>query len=191
MTSAQYMYKSDTNANSIISKSSSKYKIGAWNVNCWNSNEHPENSIFKCNIINCLNFDAVFLSETFCRCDKTFSITNYTVIQFNRQTISHHSVRGSGGLAIALSNKLLLNHIIVATYKGRQDGILAVKLRCTENGSLIGLLANYLPPDSYHYGKDPDSFYLDNSLVFSDCDLIVAGGDLTRELERTLIILNL
>ena len=52
---------------------------------------------------------------------------------------------------------------------------------------LVGLLANYLPPDSYHYGKDPESYYLDNSLVYSDlndCDLVIAGGDLnsrTRE----------
>jgi hypothetical protein len=45
----------------------------------------------------------------------------------------------------------------------------------------------HLPPDSYFYGKDPESFFIDNSLVYSDlsdCDLIVAGGDLnarTRE----------
>ena len=34
---------------------------------------------------------------------------------------------------------------------------------------------------SYFYGKDPESYFVDNSLIYnilSDCDLIVAGGDL-------------
>ena len=75
----------------------------------------------------------------------------------------------------------------ITSGRGRQDGILAIKIRCSDNDLVIGLLANYLPPDSFHYGKDPESFYLDNSLVYSDlsdCDLVVAGGDLnsrTRE----------
>ena len=62
----------------------------------------------------------------------------------------------------------MANHAIVATYRGRQDGILAVKLRCIHNDMLIGLLVNYLPPDSLHYGKDPEGYFLDNSLVYSD-----------------------
>ena len=159
----------------------SQLKIGAWNVGGWNSERYPENQKFKCSAITCLNLDVVFLSETFCKKNDTFSITNYTVIQFNRQKISSKSIRGSGGCAIALSNKMLNNHVIVTTIRGRQDGILAVKLRNTDNDNLIGLLCNYLPPDSFHYGKDPESFYVDNSLVFSDlsdCDLLVAGGDL-------------
>ena len=84
-------------------------------------------------------------------------------------------------MAIALSTNLLCNHEIVSIYRGREDGILAVKLRCKENDSLIGLLANYLAPDSYRFGKDPEKYFNDNSLVFSDlsdCDLLVAGGDL-------------
>ena len=129
------------------------------------------------------------MSETFCKRNDSFSITNYTVIQFNRQKISAKSVRGSGGCAIALSNKLLCNHVIVATYRGRQDGILAVKLRNTENDHLIGLLCNYLPPDSFHYGKDPESYFIDNSIMFSDlsdCDLLVAGGDLNARTKEDL-----
>ena len=136
-----------------------------------------------------MNLDAIFISETFCRQNDTFSITNYKVIQFNRQKISRNSIRGSGGCAIALSDKLLSNHVIVDTIKGRQDGILAVKLRCTDNDALVGLLANYLPPDSYHYGKDPESYYLDNSLVYTeleDCDLLIAGGDLNSRTQDDL-----
>ena len=173
----------------MFNKVSSTYKIGAWNVNGWSSFSHPENSIFKTNVINNIKLDVLFISETFCRRSDTFSVTNYKVIQFNRQLISHRSVRGSGGCAIALSNDLLSNHVIVATYRGRQDGILAVKLRCTDNDATIGLLSNYLPPDSFHYGKDPEGFFRDNSLVFSDlleCDLVVAGGDINARTQDDL-----
>ena len=116
--------------------------------------------------MNSLELDVVFITETFCKKNDILSITNYQVVQFNRQNISSRSIRGSGGCAIALSNKFMSNHVIVATYRGRQDGILAVKLRCTENDMLIGLLVNYLPPHGFHYGKDPESF-LAAGLVFS------------------------
>ena len=164
------------------------YRIGAWNINGFNCAAHPENTIFKCNVINSLGLDVIFLAETFCKNDDVFSIPDYKVIQFNRTTISRRSVRGSGGCAIAISNKLLSNHVILSTHKGRQDGILGVKLKCTDNGAKIGVLSNYLPPDNGFYGKDPESYFLDNSLVFQeltqDCDLVVGGGDLnsrTRE----------
>ena len=166
-----------------------KYKIGSWNLNGFSSNDHPENTVFKCDVMNNLNFDAIFLSETFCKHDDVISVPNFKVIQFNRRTISRRAVRGSGGCAIALSNRLLSNHVIVATYYGKQDGILAVKLRCTQNDALIGLLSNYLPPDSYRYGKDPESYFVDSSLVMSDlsdCDLIVAGGDLNARTRNDL-----
>ena len=108
--------------------------------------------------MNSLELDVVLISETFCKKNDTLCIPNYEIVQFNRQKVSPRAIRGSGGVAIALSNKFMANHAIVATYRGRQDGILAVKLRCTDNDMLIGLLVNYLPPDSFHYGKDPESF---------------------------------
>ena len=185
------MYENDSSAATLIStESTCKYKVGAWNINGFNSAGHPENTKFKCEVVNKLKLDAVFLSETFCKREDTFSIPNYTVVQFNRQTISRRSVRGSGGCAIALSNNLLSNHIIVNTYKGRQDGILAVKLKCKENDAVIGLLCNYLPPDNYFYGKDPESYFLDNALLYSDlvsdCDLVIAGGDLNSRTKNEL-----
>ena len=176
------MAEDNTDNNVLINDlNTNKYKIGAWNLNGFISKEHPENTGFKCNVINRLKFDAIFLSETFCRRDETISIPNYKVVQYNRQKISRRAVRGSGGCPIALSNQLLSNHVIIATYHGRQDGILAVKLKCTDNNALIGMLCNYLPPESYRYGKDAESYFTDCSIVISDlsdCDLIVAGGDL-------------
>ena len=60
-----------------------KYIIGSWNINGFISIDHPENTVFKCDVINHLNFDAIFLSETFCKRDDVISVPNYKVIQFN------------------------------------------------------------------------------------------------------------
>ena len=165
----------------LFNSANSKYKFGAWNINGWYSFGHQENTEFKLNVINKLCFDAIFLSETFCKGNDTFIIPGYKVIQYNRKSISRRSIRGSGGVAIAISENLLCTHDLVTVIRGREDGILAVKLKCKENDALIGLLANYLPPDSYRFGKEPEKYFDDNSLVFSDlseCDLVVAGGDL-------------
>ena len=73
--------------------------------------------------------------------------------------------------------------------KGNQDGILGIKLKSNENDYLIGLIANYLPPDSFHYGKDPDSYFLDNSVMYDeliDCDLLICGGDLNARTKTML-----
>ena len=45
----------------------------------------------------------------------------------------------------------------------------------------LGIIANYLPPDNYHYGRDPEGFFNSNSVLwgdFTDTDLLVGGGDL-------------
>ena len=185
----QHLKDCGTYENPILNNSTI-YKIGAWNLNGFNCATYPENTIFKCNVINSLALDVIFLSETFCKNNDTFSVPNYKIIQFNRSTISRRSVRGSGGCAIAISNKLLSNHSILSIHKGRQDGILAIKLKCTDNDAIIGLLSNYLPPDNYFYGKDPESFFQDNSLVFmdllQDCDLVVSGGDINARTRNDL-----
>ena len=66
-------------------------KKGAWNINGIITKEYPENYLFKYNTIKSLNFDAIFLSETFCLRDETFSISGYKVIQFNIQSASVRS----------------------------------------------------------------------------------------------------
>ena len=167
----------------------SSYKICAWNVNGWYSKEHPENTKFKYDTVTLLDHDIYFLSETFCKNDDTISVNNYTCFNFNRQNISKRSIRGSGGLAILLSNKLLVSHTVLSVIKGNQDGILGLKLKSHENDSLIGLITNYLPPDSFHYGKDPESYFLDNSVMYDeliDCDLLICGGDLNSRTKTML-----
>ena len=167
----------------------SNYRVGAWNVNGWYSSGNQINTKFKIDVIEKVGFDVIMLTETFCRYDDVLTIPNFTIVQFNRKSVSRRCIRGSGGCAIAINNDLLSNHVIVATYKGEQDGILAVKLRCVDNDALIGLLVNYLPPDNYHFGKDPESFFNDNSLIYSDlsdCDLVVCGGDLNSRTKEDL-----
>ena len=156
---------SNSDQNSTLKSS---YRVGTWNVNGWYSFGNHSNTQFKIDLIKKVGFDVIMLTETFCRDDDVLTIPNFTVIQYNRKSVSHRANRGSGGCAIAITNDILNNHVIVATYKGKQDGILAVKLRCVDNDAIIGLLVNYLPPDNYHFGKDPESFFNDNSLIYSD-----------------------
>ena len=104
------------------------YRVGAWNLNGWKSIINPENTNFRANVIKLMDLDIYLLSETHCLKDETISIEGFTIYNYNRNKISPRAIRGSGGVAIAISNKLLNNHSIVATYKGTYDGILALKL---------------------------------------------------------------
>ena len=177
---------SNSDQNSILKSS---YRVGTWNVNGWYSFGGHSNTQFKIDLIKKVGLDVIMLTETFCRDDDVLTIPNFTVIQYNRKSVSHRANRGSGGCAIAITNDILNNHVIVATHKGKQDGILAVKLRCVDNDAIIGLLVNYLPPDNYRFGKDPESFFNDNSLIYSDlsdCDLVICGGDLNSRTKDDL-----
>ena len=58
--------------------SGSIYKIGAWNVNGFYSTDHPENSIFKHDVLCNLDQDIYFISETFCKNDDTFYVKKTT-----------------------------------------------------------------------------------------------------------------
>ena len=169
--------------------SGNKYSIAAWNCNGWYSKEHPENTKFKHDVISLLKHDIYLISETFCKSDDTILVEGYKCFQYNRKSISKRSIRGSGGVAILINNKLLINHSVVSVMKGNQDGILGLKIKHNHNNFTIGLIANYLPPDSFHYGKDPENYFIDNSVMYdelSDCDLLACGGDLnsrTKEMQ--------
>ena len=88
--------------------------------------------------------------------------------------------RGSGGIAIAINNSIFESHTVVSIVKG-VDGQISVKLKNNQNDFLIGILALYLPPDNYIYGKDPETFFNEAGVLWEDlfdCDLIIGGGDL-------------
>ena len=88
--------------------------------------------------------------------------------------------RGSGGIAIAINNSMLKTHTLVSVIKGI-DGQISIKLLNTTNDFMIGILALYLPPESYIYGKDPETFFNEAGVLWEDlydCDLVVGGGDL-------------
>ena len=51
----------------------------------------------------------------------------------------------------------------------------------TEDDFKIGILANYLSPDNYHYGQDPEGYFSHATSLWEDlrdCDLCIGAGDL-------------
>ena len=181
MTHTNNLFLNDFRANSTLNNSFNKYSIGAWNANGWNARTQPENQIFKENTLKCLNFDFFLISETHCLKNELIMIDGFKIFQYNRGKISNRAIKGSGGVAIAMNNKLLCNHSIISVIKGTHDGILALKVKNNDSDFLLGLVVNYLPPNTFHYGRDPEGYFTDNAVVWSDltdCDLVVGGGDL-------------
>ena len=126
-----------------------------------------------------MDLDFYLLSEMHCLKNQNLSIDGFKIILYNRCKVSERAIKGSGGVAIAINKRILRNHSIVAVYRGNHEGILSVKLRSNDNDILIGILVNYLPPDSFHYGRDPEGYFADNAVVWSDlsdCDLVLGGG---------------
>ena len=102
------------------------------------------------------------------------------MFQNNRPVLNAGARRGSGGIAIAINNSIFESHTVVSIMKG-VDGQISVKLKNNQNDFLIGILALYLPPDNYIYGKDPETFFNEAGVLWEDlfdCDLIIGGGDL-------------
>ena len=57
---------------------------------------------------------------------------------------------------------------------------MGIKLRNRESDYTIGIMGNYLSPDNYHYGRDPENYFNYCSVLWqslSDCDLRVGTGD--------------
>ena len=170
-------------------KLSDKYCIVNWNINGWFSNSNPDYLEFKKDVLNYINPSVILLTETHCFDNQVISIDNYLVFQQNRKVINANARRGSGGVAIAISELIMREHIILGVYKGNVDGLLGIKLQNKQNSFKLGIIANYLPPDSFHYGQDPDGYFNDLASMwqdFCDCDLRLGGGDLnarTKQLE--------
>ena len=132
---------------------------------------------FKLNVLKCLNIEIVILCET----------QNYTVYQHDRQP-QGWGTHGSGGVAIAIKNSLLFSHEIVGIYK-TFDGILGNKLQNRDTEYSKGIIGNYLSPDNYHYGRDPETYFNNCSVLWdtlSDCDLRVGTGDYNSRTKQQL-----
>ena len=99
-------------------------------------------------------------------------LDNYKVYQYDRP--AHPNARkGSGGVAIALHNSIFYTHSVVSINKGI-DGQLSIKIKNNLNDFIVGILALYLSPDSYNYGRDPEGFFNNASALYqdlADCDL--------------------
>ena len=120
----------------------------------------------------------MILCETHCLNDDIVTIDNYTIYQHNRQPQGGER-RGSGGILIAIKNTILFSHEVLGIYK-TADGILGLKMRQTFTEYTIGIMANYLSPSNYHYGRDAENYFNNCSVLWetlSDCDLRVGAGD--------------
>ena len=130
----------------------------------------------------------MILPETHCLAGETIILENYSVFHNNRNVINKNRTHGSGGIAIAVSNKILQDHIILNITRGI-DGQISMKLKNRYNDFILGILGLYLAPENYIYGKDAENFFIEATALFenlSDCDLRIGGGDLnarTKEIE--------
>ena len=155
-----------------------RYTFGQFNVNGWFSNKNPYYTEFKLDVLKCMNVNIVILCETHCTNDQTIKIDNYTVYQHNRPTQGEVR-RGSGGVAIAIKNSLLISHEILGIYKN-YDGIMGIKLKNVSTDFTIGIMGNYLSPDNYRYGRDAECYCNNCSVLWEnliDCDLRLGAGD--------------
>ena len=61
---------------------------------------------------------------------------------------------------------------------------MSLKLKNVNNDFLIGILALYLSPDNYIYGRDPKTFFNNASVLWEDlydCDLLLGGNSRTKD----------
>ena len=168
---------------------SDEYKIVEWNTNGWFSFSNPYNLDYKLSVIKYLCVDILVIPETHCMENQTIKIDNFTVFQQNR-TLSNPNLRkGSGGIAIAVNNSIMQYHSVVSIHKNDTDGILGLKLVNNSTQFTLGIMGNYLPPDNYHYGRDPEGYFNNASAIWedlSDCDLCVGTGDVNARTKELL-----
>ena len=162
-----------------------KYLINEWNLNGYHSMKSPYNEVFKHNILEIIYSDFWILTETHCKYQEKIKLDSYKLYHHNR-TVNSNCNRGSGGVAIAVHNSVLVNHEVIGVYKGI-DGQIGLKLLDSKTNLLIGVLGLYLSPDSYTYGQDPETFFNEAFAIWedlSDCDLLVGGGDMNARIRN-------
>ena len=166
----------------------STYTVMEWNINGWNSTKNNFLMDFKKNIIHFVHADFIVLPETHCFPNQIIEIENYTLFQNNRKIISN-CVRGSGGIAIAVRNDILNDHVIISVFNDKVDGQIGLKLKNSKNDLFVGIVGLYLPPDNYVYGRDAEGFFNSAASLwedFSDCDLLIGAGDVNSRTKDIL-----
>ena len=131
--------------------------MGFWSVT------NPYNTIFKQQVVATIYHDIFILSETHCKNDESIEFDNYVVFKNNRKPRVKTN-RGSGGIAIAIHRTVMICHTILSVLYG-VDGQIAIKLKCNETETTIGILGRYLAPESYIYGQDAEGFFNQASVL--------------------------
>ena len=113
---------------------------------------------------------------------------NYTLFQNNRKVLTN-CVRGSGGIAIAVQNDILNDHVVIAVFNDKVDGQIGLKLKNIKNDLTVGIVGLYLSPENYVYGRDAEGFFNDAAALWedlSDCDLLIGAGDVNSRTKDML-----
>ena len=110
-------------------------------------------------IISNIGCDIIGLNETFLKGNETINITGYTSICHNRKILNPKSCRGSGGVAILISNHLLIDQQ-VRVLDNTYEGILWVKIEQKEDPeNNIVVCSCYLPPEASSRGNSEQEFF--------------------------------
>ena len=164
------------------------YSVMEWNINGWNSIKNNYLMDFKKNIIHFVHADFLVLPETHCLPDQKIEIENYTLFQNNRKVLTN-CVRGSGGIAIAVKNDILNDHIIIAAINDKVDGQIGLKLKNVKNYLVVGIVSLYLSPGNYVYGRDAEGFFNNAAALWEDlseCDLLIGAGNVNSRTKDIL-----
>ena len=109
------------------------------------------------------------------------------MFQQNRPVVNAHVRRGSGGIAIAICSNIMTDYIVLGVDNSNIDGIMGIKLQNKNNSFKVGIIANYLPPDTFHYGQDSEGYFNELTSLwqdYCDCDLRIGGGDLNARTKQ-------
>ena len=134
----------------------------------------------KKNILKYVHADILILPETHCLPNQNIEIESYTLFHNNRK-INANRNRGSGGIAIAIKNSILEDHLIVAIFNEQIDGQIGLKLKNCKTDLYVGIVGLYLSPDNYIFNS---AAVLWEDL--SDCDLLIGAGDVNSRTKDLL-----
>ena len=126
----------------------------------------------------------MYLQETWNLKNDTILLDGYTVYCNNRTCINKKSPKGSGGVAIAVKDKMFEEYI-VDMLECEVDGVLIMRLTNKHTDYTCALVNVYLPPENSVYGDDPAGMFehlLANMFELCEMDLIIMGGDFNARL---------
>ena len=131
-----------------------------------------------------MNPDIACIIETRLKDDNKLYVQGYQWFGHNRYCTHVKAKKGSGGIGVLVSNKLL-NSYKVDIIDKNTEGILAIKCtRVISNYQLV-IIVCYLPPENSPWGKNVEMFFaylISIIYVLSEIDQILIVGDFNAKI---------